>query len=217
MVKSLCSRLFLLPVLGVVFMSVFHTQAAHAIEEPRFQVERVLEPKRIELRRYEPYVVAEVTVPGPAEQAGNQGFSYLGGYIFGRNQGDRKIAMTAPVTQAAQPVKIAMTAPVAQARADSGAGYVVQFMMPSSFTMDTLPLPTDPKVRLKEVPGQRVIAVMYSGTWSQNNYDEHLTLLKAAAEKAGLKTQGEPVYARYDAPWVPWFMRRNEIWLGVVE
>lgn len=202
MVKSLCSRLFLLPVLGVVVMSVFHTQAAHAIEEPRFQVERVLEPKRIELRRYEPYVVAEVTVPGPAQQAGNQGFSYLGGYIFGRNQGDRKIAMTAPV---------------AQARADSGAGYVVQFMMPSSFTMDTLPLPTDPKVRLKEVPGQRVIAVMYSGTWSQSNYDEHLTLLKAAAEEAGLKTQGEPVYARYDAPWVPWFMRRNEIWLGVVE
>ena len=90
-------------------------------------------------------------------------------------------------------------------------------MMPSSYTLDTLPLPSDPKVRLREIPGQRVIAVMYSGTWSQNNYDEHLTLLKAAAEKAGLKTQGEPVYARYDAPWVPWFMRRNEIWLGVVD
>ena len=204
------SALIFLTLLGVLTMS-------HAIEEPRFQVERVLEPKRIELRRYEPYVVAEVTAPGPAEQAGNQGFSYLGGYIFGRNKGDRKIAMTAPVTQAAQPVKIDMTAPVAQAKADSGAGYVVQFMMPSSYTLDTLPLPSDPKVRLKEIPGQRVIAVMYSGTWSQSNYDEHLALLKSAAEKAGLKTQGEPVYARYDAPWVPWFMRRNEIWLGVVE
>ena len=98
------SALIFLTLSGVMTMS-------HAIEEPRFQVERVLEPKRIELRRYEPYVVAEVTVPGPAEQAGNQGFSYLGGYIFGRNKGDRKIAMTAPVTQAAQPVKIEMTAP----------------------------------------------------------------------------------------------------------
>lgn len=201
----------------VLIILLMVSPVAHAIEEPRFQVERALEPKRIEVRRYEPYVVAEVTVPGPAEQAGNQGFSYLGGYIFGRNKGDRKIAMTAPVTQAAQPVKIEMTAPVAQARSDSGSGYVVQFMMPSSYTLDTLPVPTDPKVRLKEMPGQRVIAIMYTGTWSQGNYDEHLALLKSAAEKAGLKTQGEPVYARYDAPWVPWFMRRNEIWLGVVE
>ena len=189
---------------------------AQAIEQPKFQVERVLQADSIELRRYEPYIVAEVVVPGPAEQAGNQGFSFLGGYIFGRNKGERKIAMTAPVVQAAQPVKIAMTAPVAQTPVAGGqGGYAVQFMMPSSFTMETLPEPLDPRVQLREVPGQRVAAISYSGTWSQANYEEHLQKLRAAVQAAGLEVEGEPLYARYNGPWVPWFMRRNEIWLTV--
>lgn len=188
---------------------------AQAIEQPRYRVEQVLAPDSIEVRRYEPYIVAEVVVPGPAEQAGNQGFSFLGGYIFGKNKGDRKIAMTAPVTQSAQPVKIAMTAPVAQMPVDGGQGYAVQFMMPSSFTMETLPEPLDPRVQLKPVPEQRVVAITYSGTWTQANYEEHLGKLRAAAQAAGLKTEGEPVYARYNGPWVPWFMRKNEIWLAL--
>ena len=188
---------------------------AQAIEQPRYRVERVLEADSIEVRRYEPYIVAEVVVPGPAEQAGNQGFAYLGGYIFGRNKGERKIAMTAPVVQTPQPVKIAMTAPVAQMPAEGGQGFAVQFMMPSSFTMETLPEPLDPRVTLKPVAEQRVVAITYSGTWSQSNYDEHLAKLRNAAQAAGLKTEGEPVYARYNGPWVPWFMRKNEIWLAV--
>jgi hypothetical protein len=188
---------------------------AQAIEQPRYRVERVLEADSIEVRRYEPYIVAEVVVPGPAEQAGNQGFSYLGGYIFGRNKGERKIAMTAPVVQTPQPVKIAMTAPVAQMQAEGGQGFAVQFMMPSSFTMETLPEPVDPRVKLKPVGEQRVVTITYSGTWSQANYDEHLAKLRSAARAAGLSTEGEPVYARYNGPWVPWFMRKNEIWLAI--
>ena len=188
---------------------------AQAIEQPRDRVEQVLAPESIEVRRYEPYIVAEVVVPGPAEQAGNQGFSYLGGYIFGRNKGDRKIAMTAPVVQTPQPVKIAMTAPVAQTPLEGGQSFAVQFMMPSSFTMETLPEPLDPRVSLKPVAPQRVVAITYSGTWSQANYDEHLAKLRSAAQSAGLKTEGEPVYARYNGPWVPWFIRKNEIWLTV--
>ncbi len=187
--------------------------AAQAIEQPRFRVEQVLAADSLEVRRYEPYIVAEVVVPGPAEQAGNQGFSFLGGYIFGRNKGDRKIAMTAPVTQTAEPVKIAMTAPVAQSAREGG--FAVQFMMPSSFTMETLPEPLDPRVQLREVPAQRVVAITYSGTWTQANYEEHLAKLRSAAQAAGLETHGEPVYARYNGPWVPWFMRKNEIWLNV--
>jgi hypothetical protein len=188
---------------------------AQAIEQPRYRVERVLEADSIEVRRYEPYIVAEVVVPGPAEQAGNQGFSYLGGYIFGRNKGERKIAMTAPVVQTPQPVKIAMTAPVAQMPAEGGQGFAVQFMMPSSFTMETLPEPLDLRVKLKPMGEQRVVAITYSGTWSQTNYDEHLAKLRSAARAAGVSTEGEPVYARYNGPWVPWFMRKNEIWLAV--
>ncbi|MEY2594479.1 MAG: heme-binding protein [Betaproteobacteria bacterium] len=210
---STLSRVFLGLALGSALVS--GTAPAQAIEQPRYRVEQVLGADSIEVRRYEPYIVAEVVVPGPAEQAGNQGFSFLGGYIFGRNKGERKIAMTAPVVQTPQPTKIAMTAPVAQMPVEGGQGFAVQFMMPSSFTMETLPEPLDPRVTLKPVAEQRVVAITYSGTWSQSNYDEHLAKLRNAAQAAGLKTEGEPVYARYNGPWVPWFMRKNEIWLAV--
>jgi len=210
---STLSRVFLGLALGSALVS--GTAPAQAIEQPRYRVEQVLAADSIEVRRYEPYIVAEVVVPGPAEQAGNQGFSFLGGYIFGRNKGERKIAMTAPVVQTPQPTKIAMTAPVAQMPVEGGQGFAVQFMMPSSFTMETLPEPLDPRVTLKPVAEQRVVAITYSGTWSQSNYDEHLAKLRNAAQAAGLKTEGEPVYARYNGPWVPWFMRKNEIWLAV--
>lgn len=210
-------RPFTSTALGAVMAASAITAAApaHAIEQPRYRVEQVLAADSIEVRRYEPYIVAEVVVPGPAEQAGNQGFAFLGGYIFGKNKGDRKIAMTAPVTQTAEPVKIAMTAPVAQAAVAGGQGYAVQFMMPSSFTMETLPEPMDPRVQLKPVAEQRVVAITYSGTWTQANYEEHLAKLRGAAQAAGLQTEGEPVYARYNGPWVPWFMRKNEIWLSL--
>jgi hypothetical protein len=200
---------------SALVLGVVATEPVQAIEQPRYRVETVLAADSIEVRRYEPYIVAEVVVPGPAEQAGNQGFSFLGGYIFGRNKGDRRIAMTAPVTQSPQPMKIAMTAPVAQMPVDGGQGYAVQFMMPSSFTMETLPEPLDPRVTLKPVAEQRVVAITYSGTWTQANYDEHLAKLRGAAKAAGLQTEGEPVYARYNGPWVPWFMRKNEIWLAL--
>lgn len=202
--------------LGAAFTLGAAAPAAQAIEQPRFRVEQVLVADSIEVRRYEPYIVAEVVVPGPAEQAGNQGFSFLGGYIFGRNKGDRKIAMTAPVTQSAQPVKIEMTAPVTQnAVAGGKGGFAVQFMMPSSFTMETLPEPLDPRVTLKPVAEQRVVAITYSGTWTQSNYEEHLQKLRDTAQRQGLQVDGEPVYARYNGPWVPWFMRKNEIWLPI--
>jgi len=210
------SRSTLAVLLGAAFTLGAAAPAAQAIEQPRFRVEQVLVADSIEVRRYEPYIVAEVVVPGPAEQAGNQGFSFLGGYIFGRNKGDRKIAMTAPVTESAQPVKIEMTAPVTQnAVAGGKGGFAVQFMMPSSFTMETLPEPLDPRVTLKPVAEQRVVAITYSGTWTQSNYEEHLQKLRDTAQRQGLQVDGEPVYARYNGPWVPWFMRKNEIWLPI--
>ena len=183
---------------------------ASAIEEPKFTVIRQYDG--FEIREYAPYLVAEVVVPGPAEEAGNQGFRILAGYIFGKNKGERKIAMTAPVAQA--PAKIEMTAPVTQA-ADNG-GYVVQFTMPSKYTLETLPEPLDPQVKLKDVPGGRFAVIRYSGTWSERNYKEHLEKLERGVEAAGLRTTGSPIYSRYNAPFVPWFMRRNEIWLKLV-
>ena len=184
-----------------------------AIEEPDYRIVRTI--GEVEVREYSPYVVAEVEVGGPASAAGSTAFPILAGYIFGKNQGERKMPMTAPVTQAAAPVRLEMTAPVTQTA--SAGGYVVQFVLPKGVTLDTAPVPLDPRVRVREVAAQRVAVIRYSGTWSQANYDEHLAQLKAVLAGAAVPTSGEPVYSRYDAPFMPWFLRRNEIWLALRE
>ena len=185
---------------------------SHAIEEPAYEVLRAF--GNVELRQYAPYVVAEVVIDGAAEDAGNAAFPILAGYIFGKNKGEKKFDMTAPVTQTAAPVKMAMTAPVTQATAPGG-GQLIQFVLPRGVTLETAPEPLDPRVQLRLVPASQWAAIRYSGTWSQANYDEHLALLRAALAKAGVATQGEPVLARYNAPFTPWFLRRNEIWLAL--
>jgi hypothetical protein len=195
---------------GVVFALL--SPMASAIEEPKYTVVRQYDG--FEIREYAPYLVAEVVVRGAAEEAGNEGFRMLAGYIFGKNKGERKISMTAPVAQAPASAQIAMTAPVAQAAANGG--YVVQFTMPSGYTLETLPEPLDPQVRLREVSGGRFAVIRYSGTWSEANYQEHLQKLERSVEAAGLRTTGSPIYCRYNAPFVPWFMRRNEIWLKLI-
>jgi hypothetical protein len=184
---------------------------SHAIEEPDYEVIRKFD--NVELRRYAPYVVAEVLLDSTAEDAGNQAFPILAGYIFGKNKGDKKFAMTAPVTQTAAPVRMEMTAPVTQAAVPGG--MLVQFVLPKEVTLASAPEPTDPRVQLRLVPASSWAVIRYSGTWSQSNYQEHLALLKAALGAADVTTQGEPVLARYNPPFTPWFMRRNEIWLAL--
>jgi hypothetical protein len=88
-------------------------------------------------------------------------------------------------------------------------------MMPSEYRLETLPEPKDARVHLREVPARRVAAMKYSGTWSQQNYDEHLAALRAAMKREGLEPAGEPTWARYDPPYKPWFMRKNEILIEV--
>ena len=193
----------------------FGMSSAHAIEEPTFTV--VQKTDVFEVRQYQPYLVAEVTVPGPASEAGSQGFSLLGGYIFGKNKGERKLEMTAPVTQTPQPaapVKLEMTAPVTQAAAPGG--FLVQFVMPKGYTLTTLPEPLDARVKLREVPGNRVAVIRFSGSWSQSLYEEKLQTLRGAVSAAGLATVGEPVSSRYNSPFSLPFLRRNEIWLNLV-
>lgn len=182
---------------------------AQATEEPDFTVVRQL--NGAEVREYPAYAVAEVLVPGPADDAGSQAFPILAGYIFGKNKGEKKFAMTAPVTQAPAPVKLEMTAPVTQAAATGG--FVLQFVLPKGVTLDSAPEPLDAQVKLREMPGSRLTVVRYSGLWSQRHCDEHLAQLQAVLRAAQLPWTGEPILSRYDPPFTPWFMRRNEIWL----
>lgn len=184
-----------------------------AIEEPSYEVIQQLDGA--EVRQYAPFVVAQVLVGGSADEAGNEAFPILAGYIFGKNKGATKLEMTAPVTQAAVPVKLDMTAPVTQTEAPGG--YVVQFVLPKGITLATAPEPVDPRVQLREVPGRRVAVIRYSGFWSQANFDEHLGQLESALRAARLPWTGEPTLSRYNAPFTPWFMRRNEIWLTLNE
>ena len=184
---------------------------SHAVEEPDYEVVRNL--GNVELRRYAPYVVAGVVLDAPAEDAGSQAFPILAGYIFGKNKGDRKFAMTAPVTQTVVPLRMDMTAPVTQAAV--AGGMRVEFVLPKGVTLATAPEPVDPRVQLREEQAATWAVIRYSGTWSQSNYLEHLEELRAALQAAGVATQGEPVLARYNPPFTPWFMRRNEIWLAL--
>jgi hypothetical protein len=197
------SRLSISLVLGVLLA---WSPDAMAIEKPSYLV--VERREAFELRDYASYLVAETVVGGSREEAGNAGFRILAAYIFGKNRGEKKIAMTAPVTQA-EPAKIAMTAPVALAGQEGR--WTIQFMMPSSYTLETLPEPLDPAISFRVMPARRVAAHAYSGTWSASRYEEHLATLRAALATAGLTAVGEPTWARYDPPFMPWFLRTNEI------
>lgn len=180
-----------------------------ATEEPAHGIVQTLGD--VEIREYEPYVVAEVLVDCSAEEAGNRAFPILAGYIFGKNKGQRKFAMTAPVTQTAAPTRMKMTTPVTQA--ETPEGFVVQFVLPKGVTLESAPEPLDERVKLRAVPATRIAAIRYSGTWSEGNYSRHVAKLQAALDSAGLRWIGDPVNARYNPPWTPWFMRRNEVWL----
>ena len=199
----------LLFVLALLVPAMLVPTTSQAIEEPDFEVLRKV--GEVEVRQYAPYVVAEVLVTGPAMEAGNRAFPILAGYIFGKNKGERKFAMTAPVTQTAAPVRMAMTAPVTQT--ESAEGTVVQFVLPKGVTLASAPEPVDARVVLREVPGALVGAVRYSGFWSEANNRTQLARLHADLRAADLAWTGEPTYSRYNGPMTPWFMRRNEVWL----
>ena len=169
-----------------------------SIESPSYTVERQV--GRAEIRHYEPYRVASTTVRGSLERAGNSGFGILARYIFGGNDSGDGTS-----------TKIAMTTPVTQVPAEDR--FVVRFMMPSEFDGDSLPTPSDDRVTLEEVGPQRLAALRYSGRWTKSSHDRHLGELRDTLDEAGLSTTGEPIWARYDPPWKPWFLRHNEVLL----
>lgn len=184
---------------------------AMATEEAKYTV--VKRQDAFELRDYAPHILAETVVDGRLEDASNKAFNRLFRYISGNSESRNKVAMTAPVSQSPSPEKIAMTAPVGQRSV--GDKWAVSFMMPASSTMATLPKPNDASVILREVPARRMAAVRYSGRWSEANYKQHKLELEAWIRKNGFTIIGDPAWARYDPPYMPWFMRRNEILIPV--
>ena len=173
-----------------------------------------------EVRTYGPRVVAQTEVAGTWEQAGNEGFRRLAGYIFGKNKGRAKLAMTAPVGQRSEgsereseSTKLAMTAPVGQVR--NGDLWTITFTMPANETLATLPEPDDNRVVLRESPPVRVAVVRFRGRWDPERMQERSLALRNWAQQQSLPVLGEPEVNRYDPPFMPWFLRRNEVWLQV--
>jgi hypothetical protein len=190
---------------------------AMALEQPDYRLVETY--PEFELRRYLPYLVAETEVSGDFEKVGNQAFRILADYIFGNNRAGEKMEMTAPVNQRpAEGEKIEMTAPVTQEPREQDPGtYVVSFVMPARYTLDSLPEPVDPRDRLREVPARLMAAHRYTGRWSEGNYREHEAALLKAVQAAGLRPVSAPVYARYNSPFsIPW-LRRNEVLVEVRE
>jgi len=182
-----------------------------AIEEAKY---KVLEREGdFELRQYQPHIVAETLVEGDFQEVGNEGFRRLYDYISGKNRKQQTIPMTAPVSQEASSEKIPMTAPVNQEQV--GGKWRITFLMPSQYTLETLPEPADPRVQLTKVPGLLMAALSYSGTWSRWRYEEKEKRLKELIRQKGLKIEGEPIFARYNPPFMPWFLRRNEVLIPV--
>ena len=177
-----------------------------AIEQPKYTVE--LSEIPFEVREYSATIVASVHVDGDRSDAVNAGFRILAGYIFGDNQAQGKIAMTAPVTQSPGQ-KIAMTAPVQQ-QGQQG-GWDVRFTMPAAYTLSTLPKPRDSRISLVEAPGKRMASITFSGFWSDSNLQSNRDRLLDFIKAHKLIAVSAPIYAYYNAPWTPWFLRTNEV------
>lgn len=168
---------------------------------------------RIEIRHYPSYLIAETVVDADFKEAGNKAFGRLFNYISGHNRKQESIAMTAPVSQVETSEKIAMTVPVSMQQAEGK--YAVSFLMPTEYTMETIPEPLDESVVIREIPAQKVAAIRYSGSWSQERYEAKKALLESFMETKGLVPVGEPVFARYNPPIQVWFLRRNEVLIPV--
>jgi hypothetical protein len=175
-------------------------------ETPKYTVER--SAGDIELRAYAPRIMAEVSVQGSQSQAIKAGFRSLAGYIFGANEGGAKVAMTTPVTQVPGET-ISMTTPVTQSARDGS--WLVQFMMPGSFTLDTLPKAQDPAIRFVSLPANRQVVLRFSGRATGNVLAAKEGELRSWARGQALQVASGPYYYFYDAPWtLPW-NRRNEV------
>jgi effector-binding domain-containing protein len=195
---------------GLVIMAASVGPIMSNVEQPKYTVAESYGD--IEIRDYTPMIVAETEVTGTRELAISEGFRTIADYIFGNNINSRQIKMTAPVTQeASEP--IAMTAPVTQ-RGD-GDTWRVRFVMPSKHTMESLPVPKNPAVNIKQMPAKRFAAIRFSGLPNNGKLRKQVARLEKLISKKELNAISVPSYAFYNPPWTLPFLRRNEVLIEI--
>jgi SOUL heme-binding protein. len=181
-----------------------------SVKTPEYTV--IEKSKGYEIRLYKPYLTAQVEVSGTYDEAINQGFSILADYIFGNNTKQTGIAMTAPVTEA-ESEKIAMTAPVVET--GDNKKRIISFVMPFEYTLETLPKPNNPEVKIVPQNARKVAVLSFS--WFRNalRIAGKKQELSKLLEQDSIKPKGSPEYAGYNAPFTAPWLNRNEVMIEI--
>lgn len=181
-------------------------------EEPAYEV--VLKEGPMEIRSYPAVLAAQVSVNGIGNDTANQAFSILAAYIFGKNEGKKKISMTVPVTEQLVPEKIAMTVPVVERLGNES--MTMRFFMPRAYSLENLPKPKDSRIEFVNLSPAKIAVIKFSGMGDEDNFKRHADLLLEKLQNTSFKISGEPLRAFYNPPWTLPPFRRNEIWIPVI-
>lgn len=178
-------------------------------ESPSYKV--IVKQDNKEIRQYDGHIVAKTTIAGSFKDAQSEGFRILAGYIFGKNKSRQKIAMTAPVVQKPESEKISMTAPVIISPTENKK-WTMTFSMPSQFTLETLPVPTDERITIEKVDGRIVAALTFTGFWNESkNAEKGQELTEWLKQYPDYEVTSPAMFAGYNPPWTIPFLRRNEM------
>jgi len=218
-VMNFSRRHFFLGLLGLAALGfgawcLYGLWAIHGIESPDYAV--LSSADAYEVRQYDSMILATTTVSGDLESSGNVGFLRLATYIFGGNTLHQEIAMTSPVSIEQASNHRDKAESVLSESETGGEVYKVSFILPSQYTMDLLPLPTDSNVRVEAVTARTIAVLSFSGFADETTVAEKMTELADDLERDGLVVKGAMSLAQYNPPYTPWFMRQNEIWAQVL-
>ncbi|MGB1843666.1 MAG: SOUL family heme-binding protein [Thalassobaculaceae bacterium] len=202
----------LLIVVVLVFGAAMIGPIMSNVEVPAYKI--VKKEQNIEIRQYPPLIIAEVKTAGSRQDAIGDGFRILADFIFGNNEGEKQLSMNGPITQQ-QGIKIAMTAPVQQEKTDTE--WAISFIMPSKFSIDTIPNPINDRIKIIQIPSKRYAVITFSGRSTEANLTKHTNELEIYMNGSSYSKVGNAKYAFYNPPWTLPFLRRNEVQFEIPE
>ena len=176
------------------------------VEVPAYKI--LKKEQNIEIRQYPPLIIAEVKTAGSRQASISDGFRILADFIFGNNEGEKRLSINGPITQQ-EGIKIAMTAPVQQEKTD--AEWAISFIMPSKFSIDTIPNPINDRIKIIQIPSKRYAVITFSGRSTEANLTKHTNELEIYMNGSSYSKVGNAKYAFYNPPWTLPFLRRNEV------